>query len=124
MQDKISRENVPIWLESLPYPMQSKNSERIKPRSIRLLPIHESPTPRARIKLFQLTEDKIMQLITQLDDDAANKLTYIQQQTGQDTEAILKTAIEQYYQQLQTPQKTALDISDSSLICVFSRLMR
>jgi hypothetical protein len=51
-----------------------------------------------------------MQLITQLDDDAANKLTYIQQQTGQDTEAILKTAIEQYYQQLQPSQKTALDI--------------
>ncbi|MGG6268519.1 hypothetical protein ACQ4M3_25345 [Leptolyngbya sp. AN03gr2] len=51
-----------------------------------------------------------MQIITQLDDDAANKLTYIQQQTGQDTETVLKTAIEQYYQQLQPPQKTALDI--------------
>ncbi|MBE9009709.1 CopG family transcriptional regulator [Pseudanabaenaceae cyanobacterium LEGE 13415] len=48
--------------------------------------------------------------MTQLDEDAANKLTYIQQQTGQDTETILKTAIEQYYQQLQPPQKTALDI--------------
>jgi hypothetical protein len=49
-----------------------------------------------------------MQIITQLDDDAASKLTYIQQHTGQDTEAILKAAIERYYQQLQ--QKTALDI--------------
>jgi hypothetical protein len=51
-----------------------------------------------------------MQIITQLDDDVANKLTYIQQQTGQDTEAVLKAAIEQYYEQLQHPQKTALDI--------------
>ena len=51
-----------------------------------------------------------MQIITHLDDDAASKLTYIQQQTGQDTEAILKTAIEQYYQQLQPPPKSALDI--------------
>ena len=51
-----------------------------------------------------------MQIITQLDDDVANKLTYIQQQTGQDTEAVLKVAIEHYYQQLQPRQKTALDI--------------
>lgn len=51
-----------------------------------------------------------MQIITQLDDDVANKLTYIQQQTGQDTETILKAAIEQYYEQLQPPQKSVLDI--------------
>jgi hypothetical protein len=45
-----------------------------------------------------------MQIITQLDDDAANKLTYTQQQTGQDTEAILKTAIDDDdYQKLQHP---------------------
>ena len=51
-----------------------------------------------------------MQIITQLDDDVANKLTYIQQQTGQDTEAVLKVVIEHYYQQLQPLKKTALDI--------------
>jgi hypothetical protein len=51
-----------------------------------------------------------MQIITQLDDDAANKLAYIQQHTGQDTEAILKAAIEEYYRKLQPPQKIALDI--------------
>jgi hypothetical protein len=51
-----------------------------------------------------------MQIVIQLEDDAVSKLTYIQQHTGQDTEAILKAAIEQYYQQLQPQQKTALDI--------------
>jgi hypothetical protein len=47
-----------------------------------------------------------MQIVIRLEDDAVSKLTYIQQHT----EAILKTAIEQYYQQLQPQQKTALDI--------------
>ena len=50
-----------------------------------------------------------MQIITQLDDDAASKLTYIQQQTGQGTEAILKAAIDDYYQKLQHPLQTPLE---------------
>jgi hypothetical protein len=51
-----------------------------------------------------------MQITAQLDDDAVKKLNYIQQQTGQDVEAILKAGIDWSYQQLQSPQKTALDI--------------
>jgi hypothetical protein len=50
-----------------------------------------------------------MRIITHL-DAAANQLAYIQQHTGQDTEAILKAAIEKYDQQLQPQQKSALDI--------------
>jgi hypothetical protein len=50
-----------------------------------------------------------MQITTQLDDDAANKLSYIQQQTGQDAEAILKTAIDDYYQKLKHPPQTPLE---------------
>jgi hypothetical protein len=57
-----------------------------------------------------------MQIITQLDDDAANKLTYIQQQTGQDTEAVLKAAINQYYQQLQPPQTPLEALTQSGFI--------
>ncbi|ACB00958.1 conserved hypothetical protein (plasmid) [Picosynechococcus sp. PCC 7002] len=46
--------------------------------------------------------------------DIANKINLIQQQTQQDISEILKKAIELYYQTLQIPQKTPLQILEES----------
>jgi hypothetical protein len=44
---------------------------------------------------------KIMQIQTELDSDRTKKLTFIQQQTHQDTKEIIEAAIDIYYQNLQ-----------------------
>jgi predicted transcriptional regulator len=51
-----------------------------------------------------------MQLEIQLDDDCVEKLAYIQQQTNQDFSEAIKQAIEEYYNQVQTNNKTPLAI--------------
>ncbi|MFO0053999.1 MAG: ribbon-helix-helix domain-containing protein, partial [Dolichospermum sp.] len=51
-----------------------------------------------------------MQLEIQLDDDCVKKLAYIQQQTNQDFSEAIKQAIEKYYNQVQTNNKTPLAI--------------
>ena len=50
-----------------------------------------------------------MQIHPELDSDSVNKLTYIQQQTQQDINESIKTAIDYYYQKLQHPSKTPLE---------------
>ncbi|MTJ50120.1 ribbon-helix-helix protein, CopG family [Dolichospermum sp. UHCC 0259] len=49
-----------------------------------------------------------MQLEIQLDDDCVEKLAYIQEQTNQDFSETIKQAIQQYYNQVQTNNKTPL----------------
>ena len=51
-----------------------------------------------------------MEVNTQISRDTENKINFIQSQTKQDLSEILKNAIELYYQTLQTPQKTTLQI--------------
>jgi hypothetical protein len=51
-----------------------------------------------------------MQLEIQLDDEAVQKLAYIQEQTNQDLSAAIKQAIEQYYNQINTTNKAPLKI--------------
>lgn len=51
-----------------------------------------------------------MQLDIQLDDEAVQKLAYIQEQTNQDLSAAIKQAIEQYYNQINTTNKAPLKI--------------
>jgi hypothetical protein len=62
-----------------------------------------------------------MEIATQLDDDHAGKLAYIQTQTSQDLTEILNQAIDLYYQKLNptqdTPSSTALE---DPLIGLFS----
>ena len=50
-----------------------------------------------------------MQIHPELNSDSANKLAYIQQQTQQDVNELIKTAIDDYYQKLQHPPKTPLE---------------
>ena len=51
-----------------------------------------------------------MEITTQLDEEHAQKLTQIQQQTNQDMAGVIQAAIDSYYQQLQPPHKNAIDI--------------
>lgn len=55
-----------------------------------------------------------MNVNAQINDDIADKISFIQAQTKQDLSEILKKAIELYYQTLQTPQKTPLQILEES----------
>lgn len=56
----------------------------------------------------------MMEVNAQVNDDIANKISLIQQQTQQDISEILKKAIELYYQTLQTQPKTPLQILEES----------
>jgi predicted metal-dependent hydrolase len=47
----------------------------------------------------------MLQISTQIDPETTDKLTYIQQQTNQDLPAILRAAIDDYYQKLKQKQK-------------------
>ena len=49
-----------------------------------------------------------MRINARLDEEYADKLAYIQQQTNQAVTDVIKSAIELYYQQLQQKQKNAL----------------
>ncbi|XGV95525.1 MAG: CopG family transcriptional regulator [Leptolyngbya sp. BL-A-14] len=49
-----------------------------------------------------------MQISTLLDDDRADKLAYIQQQTQQDVSEVMQAAIDLYYEQLQPTSQTPL----------------
>ena len=49
-----------------------------------------------------------MRINARLDEEYADKLAYIQQQTNQAVIDVIKSAIELYYQQLQQEQKNAL----------------
>jgi len=49
-----------------------------------------------------------MRINARLDEEYADKLAYIQQQTNQAVTDVIKSAIELYYQQLQQEQKNAL----------------
>ncbi|MBW4553638.1 MAG: CopG family transcriptional regulator [Aphanocapsa sp. GSE-SYN-MK-11-07L] len=51
-----------------------------------------------------------MKITTHLDQEHAQKLTQIQQQTNQDIAGAIQTAIDAYYQQLQPLHKNAIDI--------------
>lgn len=51
-----------------------------------------------------------MEIATQLDNDHAEKLAYIQAQTHQNVTEILKQAIDLYYQHLQPTQKSPLEV--------------
>jgi hypothetical protein len=50
-----------------------------------------------------------MQIHPELDSSSASKLAYIQQQTQQDVDELIQTAIDCYYQKLQHPPKTPLE---------------
>jgi hypothetical protein len=51
-----------------------------------------------------------VEITTHLDQEHAQKLTQIQQQTNQDIAGVIHTAIDSYYQQLQPLHKNAIDI--------------
>jgi len=51
-----------------------------------------------------------MRINARLDEEYADKLAYIQQQTNQAVTDVIKSAIELYYQQLQQEQKNALSM--------------
>ncbi len=55
-----------------------------------------------------------MNIATQLDDNHAAKLTYIQAQTQQNVDEILQEAIELYYQRLQPMQKSPLAVLEEA----------
>jgi hypothetical protein len=55
-------------------------------------------------------EVKPMEITTQLDNDHAEKLAYIQEHTHQNIAEILIQAIDLYYQQLQPIQKSPLEV--------------
>jgi hypothetical protein len=55
-----------------------------------------------------------MNIATQLDDNYAAKLTYIQAQTQQNVDEILQRAIELYYQRLQPIQKSPLAVLEEA----------
>jgi hypothetical protein len=62
-----------------------------------------------------------MEIATQLDDDHAGKLAYIQTQTSQDLTEILNQAIDLYYQKLNPAQDTPLPTTlEDPLIGLFS----
>jgi len=51
-----------------------------------------------------------MRINARLDTEYASKLAYIQQQTHQGVTDIVKSALDLYYQQLQTEQKIPLEL--------------
>ena len=51
-----------------------------------------------------------MRINARLNEEYADKLAYIQQQTNQAVTDVIKSAIELYYQQLQQEQKNALSM--------------
>ncbi|MCC5606392.1 CopG family transcriptional regulator [Nostoc sp. CHAB 5834] len=51
-----------------------------------------------------------MRINARLDDEYADKLAFIQQQTNQAVTDVIKSALELYYQQLQQEQKNALSM--------------
>lgn len=51
-----------------------------------------------------------MNINTNLNENAAAKLTQLQQITNQPVEEILQNAIDLYYQQFETPSRTPLEI--------------
>ncbi|ASC74164.1 hypothetical protein XM38_051390 [Halomicronema hongdechloris C2206] len=51
-----------------------------------------------------------MDIVTQIDDNHAKKLAYIQQHTNQDLSEILNQAIDLYYEQLNPPSKSPLEV--------------
>lgn len=53
------------------------------------------------------------QINTQIDFETTEKLTYIQQQTNQDLPAILRAAIDDYYQKLKQ-KKTPFELLEES----------
>ncbi len=55
-----------------------------------------------------------MNIATQLDDNYAAKLTYIQVQTEQNVDEILRQAIELYYQRLQPMQQSPLAVLEAA----------
>ena len=55
-----------------------------------------------------------MHIKTELTEADANKIAFIQQQTQQDIDEILKSAIEMYYQNLQASQKSPLQILEET----------
>ncbi len=61
-----------------------------------------------------------MEIATQLDDDHAGKLAYIQTQTSQDLTEILNQAIDLYYQKLNPTQDTPPTALEDPLIGLFS----
>jgi predicted metal-dependent hydrolase len=55
------------------------------------------------------------QINTQIDLETTDKLTYIRQQTNQDLPAILRAAIDDYYQKLkQKKKKTPFELLEES----------
>ncbi|MBE9077984.1 CopG family transcriptional regulator [Romeria aff. gracilis LEGE 07310] len=61
-----------------------------------------------------------MEIATQLDNDHAKKLAYIQAQTHQDLTEVLNQAIDLYYKQLNPTQKSPLDIlTEAGLVGCF-----
>ena len=51
-----------------------------------------------------------MQLEIELDNDSVEKLAYIQKQINQDVNDVIKQAIQQYYNQIQTNEISALTL--------------
>jgi len=51
-----------------------------------------------------------MRIEIQLDEEQAEKLAQLQQQTQQNQEVVIKQAIDAYHQQLQYPSKNAIDL--------------
>jgi uncharacterized protein YecT (DUF1311 family) len=52
-----------------------------------------------------------MQINIELNDEYKSKLLYVQQKTDlKDVKAVIEAAIDAYYEQLEPPQKTALEI--------------
>ncbi|MEH2295756.1 CopG family transcriptional regulator [Nostoc sp.] len=51
-----------------------------------------------------------MRINARLDDEYADKLAYIQQQTNQAVTDVIKSALELYYQQIQQQQKNPLSM--------------
>lgn len=62
-----------------------------------------------------------MQLEIELDNDSVEKLAYIQKQTNQDVNDVIKQAIEQYYNQIQTTQVSTLQ-NQKSALTIFNEL--
>lgn len=64
-----------------------------------------------------------MQISTNLSEEIASKLAYLQQETNLTAEDVIQTAIERYYQQLQQQKQSANSIErlkQSSFIGCFS----
>jgi hypothetical protein len=71
---------------------------------------HETSQEFAKLSRILLFNVKAMDVPQRFDDEHAEKISYIRQQTNQDIIAILNQAIDLYYQQLQPSEKTPLEI--------------